>query len=182
MDAPASFRSSLARQFDGQLRVRWSEARQEWQIEQKMRRARLSSRRIHEGTIQADDLIRSRDGYAFVLAVKPGNVTPCPRCHAPQRIPELRMHRTTCPRCRHSFLAVYYPLSDLLLEHLRYTDPYRGGLDRIIADQDRASTTVAETHRRDSRREGDAFWRDHFNQLARVRPIGYTGRERPYEH
>jgi len=179
MDAPTSFRESLARQFNNRLRVRWSDARHEWQIEQKMRRARLAQKRLTAGTVEEDDIVRDRDGYVFVLAVKPGNRMPCPGCGITLGIPELRMKRSTCPRCGHSFLAVYYPLGDMLLEHLRYTDPYRDGLDRMVKAQDDADATLREQKLRERRNEGEAIWKDHFNEIAGIPTFGYTGREHP---
>lgn len=177
MEAPKSFRDSLERQFNGRLRIRWSAARSEWQIEQKMARAKTARARILHGSVEEDDLIRERDGYVFVLAVKAGNRIPCPGCGILLGIPELRMKRSTCPKCSQSFLAVYYPLGDLLLEHLRYTDPYRDGLDRIFRAQEEAEHQVQEDRLRERRHFGEALWKDSFTQIAGIQSVGYTGRE-----
>jgi hypothetical protein len=179
IEAPASFRASLERQFDGRLRVRWSEAKGEWHIEQKMARSRLARRRVAAGTVEHDEVVRAADGYVFVLAVRPGNRVPCPKCGKVLGIPELRMKRSTCPLCSHSFLAVYYPLGDMLLEHLRYTDPYRDGLDRIFKAQEDAEQQVKAAQHRERHNEGEALWKDHFTQIAGIQSVGYTGREDP---
>ena len=178
VEAPEGFRKSLERQFDGRLRVRWSEAKGEWHIEQKMRRSRLAHKRLVGGSYEDDEVVRAADGYAFVLAVRPGNRMPCPKCGKVLGIPELRMKRSTCPLCGASFLAVYYPLGDMLLEHLRYTDPYRDGLDRIFQDQERAEQQVKATQIRDRHNEGEAVWKDHFTQIAGIQSVGYTGVEK----
>jgi len=62
-------------------------ARSEWHIEQKMRRQRLAQKRLVSGSIENDDVIRATDGYAFVLAVRPGNRMPCPKCGVTLGIP-----------------------------------------------------------------------------------------------
>lgn len=175
MEAPKAFVDSLERQFNGRLRVRWSEARSEWQIEQKTRRARVPKRRIEAGRPDEDRLRRAADGYQFVLAVKPGNRDRCPKCRTMQGIPELRMVQTKCVRCQAPFQSVYYPLGDMLLEHLRYTDPYRGGTERVFADQDKADAAVRAAQARQHHNEFENVIKDSFNEIANIPTFGYTG-------
>ena len=102
---------------------------------------------------------------------------PC-ECGQDLRIPELRIKRLTCPRCGRQTTAAYYPLSDLLLEHLRFSDPDRGGLARVFAAQDKAQDTAEKQQRRESRNDGEAIWKDAFPHIAGIQQIGYTGRQK----
>jgi hypothetical protein len=65
----------------------------------------------------------------------------------------------------------------MLLEHLRYTDPYRGGSERLVRDLDAHNDKRAATKRRDALNEIDAVGRDLFPQLHGIPQVGYTGKE-----
>ena len=70
VDAAARILERLDREFRGRLRLRWSNRKQEFQLEQKVRRA------LAEGPVkdsQDDDGIRRRDGYLYVLQEHPGD-------------------------------------------------------------------------------------------------------------
>jgi hypothetical protein len=167
--------------------VRWSNTRNEFLVEQKVNRGsavmseglwqRWNSLSEADRLSKLDDLIRAQDGYAFVLSVKPGDRMPCPRCKRVARIPVLEMREAKCPHCHKRFRAVYYPLGPMLLEHLRYTDPYRGGLERVERDLE-----VAEEHRlyqgqRKFSRETEAAWKEDKLRLFQGDMVGYTGKE-----
>src|SRR5512133_3739880 len=96
-DAPGGFARRLREEFRGRLRVRWSTQRREWQIEQKVGRAALPTRRIDESD---DRSIRARDGYALVCAVRDGDRMPCPTCGETLRVPILTFAETICPVCK----------------------------------------------------------------------------------
>ena len=69
MEAPAWFLKEL-RDFDPELRVRWSARMELWQLERRVRNA------LHPGTIRNDgwhdDYVRAADGYLLVASVPHG--------------------------------------------------------------------------------------------------------------
>lgn len=66
--APKWFLDEL-KAFDPDLRLRWSERRDLWQLERRVRRS------AHPGTTlgdtEADDYIRARDGFILVASIPP---------------------------------------------------------------------------------------------------------------
>lgn len=128
MQAPESFVKSLDSQFGGRFRVRWSPSRHRWQLECKVATTILPPAPIDP---RDDDLIRAVDGYDFFCEVCPGTLTPCEHCHRGMKASFQRFDRVTCEQCGHKSFACHWELSDSLLQHIRYTDPNRGGYDRI---------------------------------------------------
>ena len=67
--APAWFLKEL-REFDPDLRLRWSRMRELWQLERRVTRS------LHPGTIRNDnyhdDYIRAQDGYVLVASIPHG--------------------------------------------------------------------------------------------------------------
>ena len=173
MTPPRSFVDSLKKQLP-HLRVRWSRQADMWHIEQKVARSVQLPLYVSEWD---DRAIRARDGYAFVVAITNGDRVGCPRCRAEVHVPVLRMQQAICPRCRAAFAAAYYPLADALLEHLRYTDPYRGGSERQIHEIDVHNERREYRKRRDAMNEAGAVAADLFPQLHQIPQVGYTGKE-----
>jgi hypothetical protein len=146
-----------------------------WHIEQKVGRVVELPLYVSE---YDDRTIRARDGYAFVVGITNGDRIGCPRCKATVHVPTLRMRQASCPRCGASFNAAYYPLSDMLLEHLRYSDPYRGGVERQVGEVDLHNERLELRKQRDTMNEAGAVAADLFPQLHGIPQVGYTGRER----
>jgi hypothetical protein len=128
MTPPESFVRSLHSQFDGRFRVRWSNTRMRWQLEVKAAAAIIPPAPIDP---RDDDLIRAVDGYDFFCEVCPGTLTPCEHCGGDLKAAFQKFTRVKCERCGEGSFACHWDLSDSLLQHIRSTDPNRGGYLRI---------------------------------------------------
>jgi hypothetical protein len=179
MTIPSWFSSALRAEFDNRLRVRWSDSQQQFLIEQKVGRQRAPKRRIDP---LDDRAIQLRDGYAFVLGVTPGDRTSCPRCHRGTHVPVMRMKFATCEHCNKEFRACYWPLSDGLLQWLRWSDPYRDGLQRMERDLLDHEAGQAVAKRRALSNDLENITKDEFTRLFDIQSVGYTGREKAWEH
>jgi hypothetical protein len=176
---PTDFSKTLKRVFDGRLRIRWSAAKEEWHIEQQVGRAAIPPFRISEID---DRFIRARDGYHFVMAVKPANYTWCRQCHLKCSVPELRSGEIKCSYCenvktrRGREFGGYWPLTDALLDHLRKIDPYRDGHLKALKDQDAALDQREVTQKRDIHNIVESAALDDKYQLFDTPFSGYTGK------
>lgn len=174
MQIPEWFARELRAQFNNRLRIRWSRQAQQFLVEQKIGRRRQPHEKISPFD---DEAIRFTDGYDFVLGVTPGDRAQCPKCHQDSHVPVMRMKFAKCEHCGKDFRACHWPLGEGLLQWLRFTDPYRDGVDRIAADldaTDRARERAQVTHHRDQRAD---IIRDNFTRLFDIQSVGYTGRE-----
>lgn len=179
MTVPTEFAKRLEREFNGRLRLRWSNAKQEFHLEQKVRRGLANGlvRHSHD-----DDGIRRRDGYFYVLSIQPGTRMPCPRCRTEVQIPAFEFREVSCPMCKlggqeHRFGAGYFPLSDSLIDHLKTLDPEREATRRL---RDQVNTHNTRLQQRQERmvldRMADAV-ADDFTRIAGIPMTGYTGKE-----
>jgi hypothetical protein len=109
--------------------------------------------------------------------VEPGDRKPCPRCRRVTHIPTLRFVEAECEHCAHRFRAVYFPLGEWLLEHLRRTDPYRGGHERQFAELEAADVAREKARKRQLAHHTEAVWKDAFTQVFDIPSVGYTGKE-----
>jgi hypothetical protein len=182
----AEFNQRLQTEFGGRLRARWAPTQREIHIEQKVGRGiwdpPLPSHKITPKTeaLQFEKRERAKDGYAFVMAVKPGDRTACPVCHLSVRVPVMRIEEAVCLYCRSrnrdtTFMAVYFPLGEVLIDHLKKIDPERDGVQRQIRDVEMANAArqkaidkAAEDTRYDLLK--DAI-------LQQLPSVGYTGKE-----
>ena len=176
---PAGFTKRLEHEFQGRIRLRWSSANHEFQVEQRVRRG------AHDGPIRSskDDAgIRQRDGYLYLFSIRPGTKMPCPRCTQDLSVPVAEIREISCESCKlhgreHRVIAGYFPLNDTLIEHLKKLDPERGASQRLnarvlannIAHQSRLGQSVVN-HASDK-------LRDDFSRIAGIPQVGYTGKE-----
>ena len=172
-DPPAGFLAALQSEHHGRLRIRWSDSQCQWHIEQ-----RVGARRPPRGRLDHlnDRAVRWQDGFEFLLAVTPGTTTRCPKCSLEVKVPVMSMTYAKCGWCGKEFRACYWPLGDMLLEWLRYGDPYRGGLERMFTEADESAhkREFWETRARKGARK-DAIW-DDWRQLMGIEQVGYTGK------
>lgn len=143
-------------------RVRWSLKKGCWQLEQQCGRGALPPLRIDEAD---DSLVRARDGYWLVMEFSPGDRMPCPGviqnnprqvCGWPMKVAMRESRESTCSVCRSKgrdgrTMAAHWPFDELLLEHLRFTDPLKGGTirQRLKADA-RNAAMLKEAERQQS--------------------------------
>ena len=172
MYIPESFQRSLQEQFDGRLRVRWSPSTSTYQIEQRFRAVRSRFAAPND-----DEAIRDRDGFQFILAVAPGDRSRCPKCQRDTKIAVKQFKESRCEHCEAKLKICHFPLDESLLQHLRYTDPYRGGLERLQADLEASELAIAVAKQRDLRNKIESATKDDFKRLVGISQFGYTGRE-----
>lgn len=187
MQAPEEFVERLNQVFGGRYRIRWSDARNEWHIEQKVRRgiaegfADVNPRHVKRAREKHDDLVRARDGYVLTMAVKAGTRDYCKTCNTQLSVPAFETQVITCPYCasrgRHSHqTAGYFPLSDSLIDHLRYIDAENDGIDRVTEAVNRSNELLLhEMNMRYIRRPIEAATRERFNRLVGIPQFGYAG-------
>jgi len=177
---PSDFTARLKSEFNDRLRIRWSDHRGEWQIEQRVGRAVVPPRFVSD---YDDDSIRARDGYAYVMAVRPGDRMPCPGCGLTLKVPIMHFGEVRCPYCAYRgregrYAAAYYPLGDALIQHLRRIDPLRGWNKDLAAQADARNEAVLRDH---EKKADDALYggiSENWNRIRGVPQVGYTGRER----
>lgn len=127
--------------FAGRFRIRWSDVKQEYHVEQKLSVGNpnlIPPVFVDPNTLgqrydtYSDEWLRARDGYFFVMAIRPGTQMPCPVCNMPVDVPQMMTAESKCPYCRvmgrdGRYVAAYYPLNHVLIEHVRTLDPYTDG-------------------------------------------------------
>jgi hypothetical protein len=179
--APKDFTRRLDEVFAGRLRIRWSLRNGEWHIEQKVGRAAHPPYRIAE---EDDSLIRARDGYAFVMAIRPGDRMPCPIDGLTLKVPVLHTAEVRCDYCRMKgregrFKAAYYPLGENLIDHLKRIDPERNGHRELVDASDHANKVMLAAKERELSNTIEASTKDHFTSLVGIQSCGYTGKVFP---
>lgn len=184
---PQWFADRLARDFDNRFRVRWSNRAQKFQVEYRVDRGfgeALEPPADNNGDYDrlSDDYLRARDGYDLLFSVCSGDRMPCPQCGLTLRVPVMAVRETVCEHCKFHdkdgrYLAVYFPLGEALLEHLRLIDPLTGGPDRVLSEVRRSKIRREATIQRDFYNGSEAYLDDKFNRLFDIPQVGYTGKE-----
>lgn len=132
----ADFEREFFKAFDGRFRIRWSDMKQEYHIEQKVRRGLEIEPAKNEKTgildTYSDEYIRARDGYFYVMAIRAGDKMPCPICGLTVPVPQLHTAESHCEYCKvmgrdGRYIAAYYPLNNVLIEHIKTLDPHTDG-------------------------------------------------------
>lgn len=170
------FNQRLAREFDGRLRARYVQHRDEYHIEQKVGRAVTAPFRINS---EDDDAIRARDGYAYVMTIRRGDRMPCPGCGLTLKVPVMRTAETVCSYCRlrgknDTHVAAYYPLGDALIQHLRSIDPHLRGNLNHKEQVDNFNQRLIEQRQKDRMSNIEAGTGEYFRQLVGIPQFGYT--------
>ena len=172
MEAPSAFKESLKMQFNDRLRVRWSNSKHEWQIEEKIARP-TGDYSLDDPN---DDHLRLRDGYGYVCSVTPGDRMACPKCGNELKVPIYHFAEVKCDYCQvkgrpSSVIVGHFPLNDMLLEHLRKLDPLRGWRDRnVYGNYDEHLEKIADKKIEDM----SGIWADAHAQVVGIESVGYT--------
>lgn len=159
---PLHFQGRLKALFQDRLRLRWSLAFGAWLIEQKVGRAAFE---VPYDAPWNDRVIQMRDGYAQVMLVAPGTSMPCPACARPLTLAPLDIVEIRCAHCasqRHdvSLLGGYFPLDEVLLDHLKLIDPERGDLPERVAREEAAALRATRLQEEAGQREASAQLKD----------------------
>lgn len=180
MQIPTRLQERLEREFGGRIRMRWSNQRGEWHVEQKVGRAQSPKFYISN---EDDAAIRAKDGFALVMRVRPGDRMPCPACGSTLKVPMFEIREVSCDYCRYRghdgrHLACYFDLeSDRLVEHLIRIDPNRHWSNKLVERIDAANDALLAQREKDFRNTIEAVTKDNFKQIADIPMVGYTGRE-----
>lgn len=111
-----------------------------------------------------------------IFEVAPGTTTRCPACKRDVKLPFKQWRATKC-ECGRSIEAVFFPLGDDLLQHLRWSDPDRGGSERLYRHAVEDELRTQEIARRDNRTAIEGVFGDDYAQIAGIPMVGYTGKE-----
>lgn len=191
MEVPAGFARELNEAFGGRFRLRWSNKREEFHVEQRVSNGRVLEPPTDDNgdwDTYDDDYIRARDGFKYVMAVRDGDRMPCPICNATLSVPIMETREVVCVRCRLSgrdgrVAAAYYPLNHVLIEHLRYIDPLTDGVNRV---RERIIAANARVHPLAKRKrefdEADAKVMDNKLQAFNIPFSGYGPKGRKFEY
>lgn len=176
---PQDFAREFFREFPD-YRIRWSFKKQCWLIEQKCGRAALPTFRIDPDD---DRLIRMRDGYWLVMEIQPGDRMACPTCGYDMKVAHEKWAESKCALCEKNgrdgrSMAGYFPFSSRLLEHIRMTDPLRGGLERMRKAQDLENRRREESQVRATSNIVEAGAKADFNHIFDIQSVGYTGKNK----
>ncbi len=106
---------------------------------------------------------------------------PCPDCGLTLKVPTLRFAEVVCDYCRFKgkaaqHLAAYFPLGDLLIEHLQKIKPERASKARLRS-LDARNNAILQYRLREVETNGEAAIRDQWNKIAGIEQVGYTGKE-----
>lgn len=172
---PESFVEKLEREFRGRLRIRWSQERHEWQIEQRIRRGLFPGvKPTKRGWDESSDrYIRHRDGVVHVLSVRTGTTMDCPRCRTEMKVPFMETHFVHCPLCKlrgftNAWAVVHFPLGDSLIDYLKKIDPENPISERLAADLDRQNEKLAEVMEQDALNAGTAAFEQDYRRIVGI--------------
>lgn len=187
MDVPERFAAQLRSEFNGRYRLRWSHKFQEWNLEQKVGLGEADPPfRIDA---EDDSMIRAKDGYWFVMAIRPGTTMPCPiltgegkdkRCGATVPVPVMETAEAVCIRCQLQgrdgrTAAAYWPLNDALIQHIRRIDAVLGHNEDLKRIHDEKNKNLMDTAQRDALNDIDDVSYDLRKTLGGIEQIGYGG-------
>ena len=171
MNPPSSFVSRLNTTFRHRLRIRWSDHAHAWQIEQKIGRADGMPAFVKD----SDERTRVRDGYAYIMTVTVGDTRPCPHCRRDLTVPVHESGYITC-LCGTAHVLGYFPLSDILIDHLKSIDPERRD---VVANAKGMDIRNAESESRILQAHANQVvsgFDDDYRRLLQIPMTGYTGK------
>lgn len=177
---PSDFARRLKREFDDRLRIRWSNKRGEWQIEQRVARSQVAHALISDND---DPAIRARDGFVYVMSVRDGDRMPCPAGDGTTlKVPVNHTGEVTCPTCKRfgrngRYAAAYFPLDgEALIQYLRRLDPVLGWNRGITKDIDATERAMYAAKQRNVSNAIEAGTLENWKRLAQIPNVGYTGK------
>lgn len=154
---PQTFARRL-REFDPNLRVRWSNRTHTFHIESKVGRAAEIFALPHN-----DGAVRLRDGYQLVCEVTAGTQMWCHQqvtadgdvCGYPLPVPMMEFREVVCPMCRARgrdgrHVYGYFGWGEQLLDHLKLIDPRNKWRWTLRAEADLTNQRLQESRERDT--------------------------------
>lgn len=183
---PVEFVEKLEREFPG-YRIRWSQATSRWNLEQKIGRAAdLEQAAVIDDPFD-DNWIRARDGYWLIMEIAPGTTTKCPDCGFELKLAENRAKEVLCGYCRSRgeegvHWIYFFHLGEVLLDHLRKTDPRRGMTKAIVQRADRINKALIADRIRKRDNIVEEQMKGNFTQLFQIPTVGLTGKTSAWEN
>lgn len=176
-----TFEQELKTRLGEDYRLRWSESRHVWMIEQQA--GKETSVPVESGD---DVAIRARDGYTLVMEFSDIPTAACPQCFQRYTLPHLKIGEVKCRMCdalgydRQIMTVGFFPLCDALLEYLERTSLKRHDAWR------KEFHARAEKLKKDRKRKFDnhceAVGKDYYNNAAGVLQFGYTKAGTPHAY
>jgi hypothetical protein len=186
MEFDPDFARRLRDEFGGRYRMRWSVKRNEWHLEQQVGVGAADPPfRVDEGD---DSLIRAKEGFAFVMAIRTGTRMPCPtefgpkwdrqECGFEMKVPIMETREAVCEKCRAEgrdgrHAVAYYPLSDALIQHIRHIDFALGHNEDLKKMMDDRNQLLMDTKRKDTLNDIDAISSEVRKTFGAIEQIGY---------
>lgn len=170
------FTHRLEQVFGGRLRARWSHKTNSVHIEQKVGRMIQLDRWV---SAVDDQAIRMRDGYHYILEVQPGDRMPCPQCKHTLKVPALQFRAIECDWCKlmgkeHRVVAAYFPLGEVLIDHLKRIDPLTGASKQLRLEVNKGNEWVLKGQQRHLSNVVEDAGKDQFEKIAGIQSVGYT--------
>jgi hypothetical protein len=170
------FQAALDREFHGEMRIRWSDAREAYLLETRAGRGVWDADVSTQPYRRQDEAIALRDGYRFFMELRLGTATPCRGCGAGLKIPAFEPVQAACPRCRYIQAVAYFPLGDTLLDHLRKLNPKGTYHQNVVRELDRANADRDAALQRDAANVVESTTLDLYNEMVGIPAFGYAGR------
>ena len=176
MDVPQLFATRLKQEFNDRYRIRWSNQREEWVVEEKLSRGVLGSFPLDEYN---DVFIRMRDGYGLVCTIRTGDRMPCRKCGSTLPVPVKEFAEVVCGYCRQqgrssSTVAGFFPLNDDLIYHLRRINPDMPWHETLVSEINEENTKKDKALDREIDNIAESTWGDSHRQLFNTPTVGYT--------
>lgn len=175
--SPQTFERELQARLGSEYRLKWSNRKETFLIEQKIQRGEWD---IPSGVRERnpEEYDRLREGYSLVCEVSPAPTMRCNRCRAILTVPALEWKEVKCLSCYASkersntqFYVAYFPLCERLLTHLESTSPKRGYA--WVKEMLRENARKRETQQRDWENHSEAGLKDYMRIIAENPVIGY---------
>lgn len=184
MYIPDEFQRELDDTFHGRYRLRWSDKRHEFHLEQKVATGQvmepppIDPESPDHFDTYSDEWIRARDGYFYVMTIRNGDRMPCPVCGLIVKVPVMETREGHCESCKaHGrdgrYLAAYYPLNHILIQHLRDIDPYSSDVNQIRKRMRARQLERIERDRREELDNADYMVQFNKNQVENNPMTGY---------
>ncbi len=170
-----TFEEELHARLGRDYRLRWSQPRRSWMIEQRVGRGACEA---PEG-LATDAAIRVRDGYALVLETQTSPHLACRVCGMDLAVPAMQTTEIKCDYCQMLYgkptrtVAGYYPLCEGLLKRLEETSPKRG--DAWAKEMKAKNLALRRSQARDSENYNEAMIKDWLPRIESQPQSGYGG-------
>ena len=176
--APPEFVERLQSVFDGRLRIRWSNALNEYHIEQRVARGIIN----FPPALSEDETIRLQDGYIHIMSIRNGDRMPCPKCQRTLRVPVREIRELSCATCKaskveHRVAAGFFPLDDTLITHLQSIDPLKGMSKALRNKIDAHNESFTASQRQAVLDHAYSRGAEDFARIAGIPSVGFTGKE-----